>query len=253
MKLSFHKVSLSALKVDVAVAFIHQDASLLKSELNALNKAFKNKLTPFLHSGDFKGKESESVILYLDGTAGSNRIVLVGLGEKKNLSLEKYRRAAALGAKKARSLRAHIVGFEVPAASREKADSLFALAEGASLSLYRYDKYISKKKEDEPRIWELMFCSNDTSLTTMAPKILGKAQILCEATSLARDLQNAPANEIYPETLAKAARDCAEKNGFTATVMDEYEIKELGMGGVIGVSQGSAKPPRFRGRTKRDG
>lgn len=245
MKLSFHKVSLSALKVDVAVAFIHQDASLLKSELNALNKAFKNKLTPFLHSGDFKGKESESVILYLDGTAGSNRIVLVGLGEKKNLSLEKYRRAAALGAKKARSLRAHIVGFEVPAASREKADSLFALAEGASLSLYRYDKYISKKKEDEPRIGELMFCSNDTSLTTMAPKILGKAQILCEATSLARDLQNAPANEIYPETLAKAARDCAEKNGFTATVMDEYEIKELGMGGVIGVSQGSAKPPRF--------
>ncbi len=245
MKLTFHKSPLNVVKADVAVAFIHQDAKLLKSELHTLNKLHKNQFAPILEAGDFKGKEGESNVVYLGRGTGANRFVLVGLGEIKNLTLERCRRAGATGAKKARSLKGRSVVFEVPANLREKADSLLAFAEGAFLSLYRYDKYLSKKKEDEPNLEELIFCSTNKSVATFAAKRLAKAQILCEATYLARDLQNAPANELYPETLAKAAKDSADKNGYSATVLDEFEIKELGMGGVIGVSQGSTRPPRF--------
>jgi leucyl aminopeptidase len=245
MKLTFQKSPLNGVKADVAVAFIHQDAKLLKSELRALNGLYKNQISPILKSGDFKGKEGESVVVYVSKGAGSRRLILLGLGEKKDINLEQYRRAAAKGAKKARSLKARSVVFQVPANLREKADSLLAFAEGAYLSLYRYDKYLSKKKEDESNLEELIFCSTDKSVATFGAKTLSKARIVCGATCLARDLQNAPANEIYPETLAKAAKDSADKNGYTATILDEFEIKELGMGGVVGVSQGSAKPPRF--------
>ncbi len=245
MKLSFNKGTLINLKADVAIAFIHEDEIFRKTELGSLNRAFKSQLSSFLHAGDFKGKEGEAAVVYLDKGAGPSRLVLVGLGERKNMNLEKYRRTAATGAKKARSLKAVSVGFEIPSDLREKADSLQALAEGAFLSLYRYDKYLTKKKDDEPSVDNLVFCSSESSTASLAPRVLNRAQILCEATFLARDLENAPGNEIYPETLAKAARDCGERNGFAVTILDEYEIKQLGMGGVIGVSQGSTRPPRF--------
>jgi len=244
MRLTFRKSSINSVKADAAVAFLHQDEKLLNSELRTLNKLYKNQIALVLQSGDFKGKHGEHLVVYVGKGAGSSRLILVGLGDKKNVSLEKYRQAAAIGAKKARSLKSRSVVFEIPTQLQERADSLLALAEGAYLSLYRFDKYFSKKK-DEPVVDELILCATDNAVASLAPKVLAKAQILCEATFLARDLENAPANEIYPETLAKAAKDSAEKNGYTATILDDFEIKDLGMGGIIGVSQGSARPPRF--------
>ncbi len=66
-----------------------------------------------------------------------------------------------------------------------------------------------------------------------------------DATSLARDLENAPANEIYPETLARITRRLARRYGFRVSVFNSQKIKQLGMGGLLAVSQGSSKPPRF--------
>jgi len=245
MKLTFQKRNLQGVKADVAVAFFYQDDRLLHQHMQSTNKQFKNRLSPLVESGDFKAKEGESVVVFLGGNAGPKRLVLVGLGEKKKANLERYRRAAATGAKRSRSFKVHSIAFELPADLHEKKDSVFAFAEGAFLSLYRYDKYRSKDKEDKPNPEELIFCSPENSIATIATPVLVRAQSVCEATCLARDLQNAPANELYPETLAKAAKDSADKNGYSATVLDEFEIKELGMGGIIGVSQGSARPPRF--------
>jgi leucyl aminopeptidase len=245
MKLTFQKSPIQSLKSDAAVAFIHEDTRLHSAEMRRLNRQVKNLLSPLVESGDFKGKEGESVVVYLGKGHKPGRLVLVGLGEKKNVTLEKLRRAAATGAKKARSLKARTIAVEVPANLQEKRDSLFALAEGAFLSLYRFDKYFTKKKDEETVPEDLIFCSTESSVASLGPQVLVRAQIVCEATFLARDLENAPANEIYPETLAKAAKDSAERNGYTATILDEFEIKELGMGGVVGVSQGSERPPRF--------
>jgi leucyl aminopeptidase len=90
-----------------------------------------------------------------------------------------------------------------------------------------------------------VLCTEKPALVKLGETSVRSAQIVAEATCLARDLANAPGNEIYPETLAQAARESAERCGFSATVLDEREIKDLGMGGVIGVSQGSTHPPRF--------
>ncbi len=245
MNLTFQKSPLASVKADAAVAFLHEDSGLLKQGMRALNGQFKNSLTPIIESGDFKGKEKEVAVLYPGNGFKSKRLVLVGLGEKKKLTLEKFRRAAATGAKRAQSLKARSIAIELPSVTTDKENSFLSFAEGAFLSLYRYDKFLTKKKEDAPKADSLIFCTTDVSLSRISAKVLEKAQILCEATCFARDLENAPANEIYPETLAKAAKDSADKFGFSAKILDEFEIKELGMGGVVGVSQGSARPPRF--------
>ncbi len=72
-----------------------------------------------------------------------------------------------------------------------------------------------------------------------------------------RDLVSEPANVIYPETLAEQARSL-EKVGVEVEVLDERAMRELGMGALLGVAQGSARPPRlvvmqWRGAGKADG
>jgi leucyl aminopeptidase len=245
MNLSFRKSNPPAVQADVAVVFLHQDESLLKREMNDLNRQYKNQLSPALRAGDFKAKHGETLVVYLGSNFPTPRLILVGMGQHKTVGLEQYRRAAATGAKRARSLKAAKVAFAIPSRLREKAQALFAFAEGAYLSLYRYDKYLTKEKDYVANPEELIFCSTESAISSAATATLERVTILCEATCFARDLENAPGNELYPETLAKAAKESADKHGYTATILDEVEIRELGMGGILGVSQGSTRPPRF--------
>ncbi|MBI3004954.1 MAG: leucyl aminopeptidase [Ignavibacteriales bacterium] len=243
MKLSFQKSSVDKISADLITVFLHQDPTAFKQETNTLVKVLR--ISPALEAGDFAGKKKDSAMVYLESGAKTKRVLLVGLGEKKEVTLERYRRAAAFAAKRAHKLKAKTVALFLPSLLHKPHDSIVAFAEGAFLSLYQFDKYLSKDKDENRKVEEIILASDDAKVSAAAKEALRYAQVVCEATSLARDLANAPANEIYPETLAKAAQDSAQRSGYKATVLDERKIKELGMGGVIGVCQGSARPPRF--------
>lgn len=244
MKLTFQQSKVHSIKADVLAVFVHQDPRLFRQEIADLKRRLGAHI-PAADSGDFKGKDGESTVVYLDRKAASPRLLVVGLGERRKLSLEKYRRAAASAAKRARSLRAKIVGMLLPVVDGRAANIIAAFAEGAQLSLYRFDKYITKKEDDTQPVEEITFYVERTGLVGIGAKSVQTAQIASEATCLARDLVNAPGNELYPESLADAARQSAERWGYSVTVLDERELKDLGMGGVVAVSQGSEHPPRF--------
>src|SRR6185503_6607488 len=80
-----------------------------------------------------------------------------------------------------------------------------------------------------------------------------------EAVCIARDLINEPPNELHPEALADAAVAMAKANGLKVTVFDEKAMAKRGMGLILAVGQGSARPPRLvhmtytpaRGRAKK--
>ena len=245
MKLTFQKTPPHRMKADVAALFIHQDAKLLDKELRFLNGLFAGLIQPVIDAGDFKGKEKESALLYLPDSFPAKRLLLVGLGEKKKLTLETYRRVSAHAAKKAGDLKAARAAFCLPALDSDINDTLLAFGEGALLGLYRFDKYMTKKEEEKSTLSEILFCSEDASVARASTKALAEAMVIAEAVSFARDLANAPGNEIYPQTLAEAAQKSGKRWGFKVNVLNEKEIAKLGMGGVIGVSQGSARPPRF--------
>ena len=244
MKLSFRKSSLNRIKADVLALFVHQDARYFRQEIDNLGRKLGVRISA-ADAGDFGGKEGESALVYPKKGAAPRRLLLVGLGERKKLTIEKYRRASATAAKRARSLKAKSLALALPSIDREAENVIVGLAEGAFLSLYKFDKYVSKKDDDQPPLSEITLYTEKASQVKVGEAAVRYAQTVCEATCFARDLANAPGNEIYPETLAEAARQSAERCGYTATVLDEREIKDLGMGGVMGVSQGSVHPPRF--------
>ena len=244
MNLTFVQSSLGQNAADAIAVFVHQDKSLFKKEILTITRRIGVRI-PAADSGDFQGKEGESTLVYVQRGSHTRRFVIVGLGERKKLSLEQYRRSAAVAARRARTLKSKTCSIFLPPSMARFYETVTALAEGALLSLYRFDKYISKKSDDAPNIETINICTETAGNIERGAKAVRWAQTVCEATCAARDLANAPGNEIYPETLAQAATRLAERSGFAATVLDEREIKDLGMGGVVGVSQGSAHPPRF--------
>lgn len=251
MTLSFYSGSPNTKPADLVAAFVHQDKTLHQKEMKNLERLFGARVSEVVTTGDFKGKTGESFLVYLDGKARTKRLLLVGLGEESKLGkeserLERYRRSAATAAKRAKSLKAKTLLLALPSLGQSPADGVTAFAEGAALALYRYDKYITKREQDNNnQVETIILCSEDRSAQSLGPKIVAQAQVVVEATYRARDLANAPGNEIYPETLARAAQETGRRAGFKVTVFDEKKIKKLGMGGIIGVAKGSTRPPRF--------
>lgn len=243
MNISSQKVPLNRFSADLVAVFLHQDKTIFAKESKMLEQQIQ--VGHVFKLGDFKGKKDESALLYFDRNGKTNRLLLVGLGEKRTVNLERYRRAAATAAKRARSLKARTLGLFLPTLSEKPVESVVAFAEGAFLSLYKFDKYMTKEKDDDAMVEEIIVASDEPKITTAFKGALKYAQITCEAAYFARNLANAPGNEIYPETLAKAAQESSKRCGYKTTVLGEKEIRNLGMGGIIGVSQGSDRPPRF--------
>jgi leucyl aminopeptidase len=244
MNVSFESSSLKNYSSDVVAVFVHEDKTTFVREIATLGRKIATHITA-AEIGDFKGRENESCVVYTQQGKRTRRYLVVGLGERKKSTLERYRRASATAAKRARLLRAKTLAIFVPGTIRPFGHTVLALTEGALLSLYRFDKYISKKEESPDQLESISIVTEGRAKLNEGKAAVEKARTISEATALARDLGNAPGNEIYPQTLAEAARQSAERAGYQATILDEQEIDDLGMGGVIGVSRGSAHPPRF--------
>lgn len=244
MKLAFTPCDLHQTTTECAAVFVHQDKDSFAHQIKSIEQKLRLSISA-AGTGDFKAQEGESTVIYVRRAAAMRRYILVGLGKRKELTPERIRRGAAVAAREARALHASSLSLLVPASPFAFSETVAALAEGAYLALYRFDKYRTKEKDGPSDVESIAICSPKRSSVRQGRRTVERTQILCEATVLARDLGNAPGNEIYPETLAEAARESSLRGSYKATILDEHEIKSLGMGGVLGVSQGSARPPRF--------
>ena len=252
IKLRSQYSSLTKARVDLAACCVFEDPPFLKQQIGSLTSAIRG-IEPQIGTSHFMGKEHETLLLYPEGIS-ADRLVLIGLGKSAKLSLEGLRRASATGAKLAHDLRARSLALMEPDPAIVEDGNLGrrswkaigqAMAEGAALSLYRFDKYVSKKAEDREQLDRILLVSGSPQRADSMKAGLHAARIVCDATYLARDLSNAPGNEIFPESLAEQAVRTGRRHGIRVRVFNERGIKKLGMGGLTAVAQGSDKPPRF--------
>ena len=122
------------------------------------------------------------------------------------------------------------------------AEAAAQLAFGAALRAYRFDKYrTTEKPEKKPSLAAITVATEVPDAARDAHRALGAA---AEAIAFTRDLVSEPANTLYPETLAERAASLTEF-GLSVEVLDENRMRELGMGALLGVAQGSVRPPRL--------
>ena len=197
--------------------------------------------------GDFSGKEGEPLLFYPEkaksGTSPAKRVLVVGLG-KDELNRELFRKAGGTIASLAMKSKARELLLVVPELAVDLAEMVEGLSEGLVLGAYRFKKYKTQKEPDAPgeMLTQASFHGVDGKGIAKALKL---GEIAAQSACKARDMANEPANYWGPGNFSEYGRELAAAHGMKCTVLDQARLKKLGMGGILGVNQGSARPPEM--------
>jgi leucyl aminopeptidase len=235
-------------QAELIVLGMFEDQSGLSPSAASLDQALDGQIVALTTAGDFKGKAKELALIYATGKKAPKRVLLVGLGKEAKFGLEAMRVAAGTAAKRARELGVKAFSSEVFGAEQGKValrDAVQAIAEGAGLALYEFTELKSDKNGDGKKVEEIAILLPDPAGLAEAEAGLAAGRAIVAGASLTRDLVNWPGNIATPSFLAQKAQELAEKTGLRCQILDETQMKELGMGGLLGVSAGSAEPARF--------
>jgi leucyl aminopeptidase len=196
-------------------------------------------LQALVELGEAKAAPKSVAVAHEEAPGGGQRRVLIaGLGKRDELDAEKARVAAAGAASRAKELGAVSLSWAVP-------DGVAgALVEGTLLRLYEFDRFKTKKDDDEngkPGIESLELAGD-----AVTDEEVEVARVAAEAANRARDLQNLPSNVATPTFLAdRAAEIAAQHEALEVELLDRDAIVERGMGAFASVAKGTYAEPRL--------
>jgi leucyl aminopeptidase len=243
MRVSLDRRRPAESRADVVVIGHHSDEARPAGELAEMDARLGGVLSRVLAAEKFEGKPGQISYFFTNGALPVARVMVVGLGPKRSAEAEAVRRAAAATARRARDLGASTVAMYLPAAGIPARERAQATVEGARLGTYRFDKYL--KEKNGKVLASLAVLEPERRLQAAAREGARLGEVGADATALARDLVNEPANVVTPSFLAARAQEIAKAGRLRVRVLDREACAKLGMGAYLGVAQGSQEPPRF--------
>jgi leucyl aminopeptidase len=242
MKISFAELRLP--KSGTLVVGVLEGKKLAASAA-ALDQQSNGALAGAIAASRFTGKKEETLAIPAPRGLFFERVILLGLGKPAALSPLQMQRLGGVLVPALNAVGAAAATIAVDKISGARIDPGAAaanLAHGAVLRSYRFDKYRTREKpEQKPTLAELTVL---TASAASARRAYAPLEKIGEGIFFTRDLVSEPPNVIYPESLARQAKSL-EALGVKVEILDEKQMKKLGMGALIGVGQGSAKPPRL--------
>jgi len=238
---------ITKIKTDAIIVNFFEGMESLDGDIAAVDKALDGAISGLIGQGEIKGKLNEITVVHSLGKLPTARVVVTGLGKQAELSTNKIRGAVAetcrwLRRKDIANVATIAQGAGINNISFE--DSAQTIAEGALLGLYAFRKHITKEDDKLGEIKQLLIVGSDEAKLPLE-KGSEKGRILAEATNLARDMANEPANYMTPSHMAETAMKLAKSHGLEVSVLEREQMSELGMGALSGVAQGSRQPPKF--------
>jgi leucyl aminopeptidase len=216
------------------------DKTLLASA-KAVDRKAGGALTRAMAASRFTGKSGQTLEIMAPAGLGLGRVILYGFGKANKIDVLKLeacggatvRRLAASGESMLCIACDPIKGMKLGAA-----DAAAHIGYGAKLGSYRFDKYHTKTPEDKkPSLTSVTIAVAGAAAARRAYDPLEK---IAAGVCFTRDLVTEPANVIYPESLAKECKKL-ERLGVKVEILGEAEMKQLGMGALLGVGQGSER------------
>jgi leucyl aminopeptidase len=219
----------------------------LDGDIAVIDKALDGDISQLVSQGEIKGKLSEITIIHSLGKLPAARVVVAGLGKQQALSQDKVRGVVAetcrfLRQKGIDSIATVAQGAGIAGISLESA--IQAVTEGALLGIYSFRRHITKEAE-YGEIKELTIVEPDEAKLPLLEQALYEGRVVAEATNLARDMVNEPANYMTPSHMAETAATLSEAYGLEINILEREQMQELGMGALLGVAQGSRQPPKL--------
>jgi len=193
-------------------------------------------------TNQFKGKKGATLDILEPEGIKIQRLIVIGTGKPTELKERDFLKFGGVLAGKLNSgSEAVTVMAELPDGAMEPAQAA-AVASGVRLRAYRFDRYKTKKKDGEYTGLRAQI-SLAVDHVAAARKMSAGAGHLVDGVVLARELVNEPPNVLYPEEFARRAGQL-RKLGVIVEVLDVKAMTKLGMGALLGVAQGSARPGR---------
>ncbi|KAI0562663.1 Cytosol aminopeptidase [Gracilaria domingensis] len=212
----------------------------LPSSLDNLDAAMLKELSDLITDSEFKAKSGSSTeILRLAGS-GAKRVALYGLG-KKSKGTSSAAGAAKFAVQKGMAInKCKSVAVYVDEACPK---SVTSVAEGAVVASYVDVRYKKEKKDYDkvPASVQIVGIAQSSEYQ----KAIQRGRMIAMGIITTKELVNAPANVLTPETLAAAAEQVATESGLDIKVMGRAACEDLGMGCYLGVGRGSADEPKF--------
>lgn len=220
----------------------------LSDEAQHLDKLYDRILSSAIRSGDISGNLGETLLLHTPKNSNHKRILLVGCGKLKELDILKFRKVltVCINALKGTPSTDAISTFATLDLKDQSARSLTRMHILLTEDIfYKYDQTLSKKKSPAKLKRIKFLCNQQTQLKQIKQGIVqGKA--IADGMMMTKELGDLPANICTPTYLAKTAQGIKKGQGkLSLQILDEREMKKLGMGALLSVSAGSVQPAKL--------
>ena len=238
---------IARIEAGAIIVNLFEEMERLDGDMANIDKALDGAISQLISQGEIKGKLNEVTIVHSLGKLPATRVVVAGLGKKQELTQDRIRGVVAetcrlLQQKGVDSIASIAQGAEIAGITLEGAAQ--AVTEGALLGVYSFRRHITKEAE-HGEIKQLLIVGSDQTKLPILEQGCYKGRVLAEATNLARDMVNEPANYMTPNHMAEMAAKLAKTYGLKLSVLEREQMQELGMGALLGVAQGSRQPPKF--------
>ena len=196
-----------------------------------------------LEHSRFTGKKNSVLFIAAPGGVKVNGVLLIGLGkaaEIDSVQLQGLGGTAVAQLNRSGEKAASFAIDSVDGSALSAADMAADVALGVRLGSYRFDKYRTKQQEDKkPTLQrvQLMCADPDSAQEAYEPR-----DRLADGVYLTRDLVSEPSNVKYPATIVEDIERLADV-GIDVEVLNQDKMRELGMGALLGVAQGSDRAP----------
>ncbi len=222
----------------LAVGFF-EDATELTGDLASFNQKLSGILQELITDEEFKGKSGTTAVTRVGSQNGIRKLILVGLGKQENLKLDSYRSIGAAIARAAKQDPSLAISLPLEGAADAIAQ---ALTEGIHLALHQDNRFKSEPEDKAPKLESielLGLAGQDAAIS--------RGETIVSGVILARELVNAPANEVTPISMAETAQELASEYGLEIKILEQADCEnfEQGMGAYLGVGQASDIPPKF--------
>ena len=218
------------------------------SDLPELDAATGGQIADARNRGEFKPDPGELFVTPLNAEWRPSRVALVGVGAAADQSSGRLRTAFATMAVAARRRRVrHIAVMIRPTEwGLPLAETCQAVVEGALFGGFEDRRYKTDHSgaSDTPLLESCHLCV-ESAHTERATRAADKGAVIGASANLARELANDPANTLGPVAFAEQSASLVREYGVGVSILGEDEIRELGMGLILGVSQGSPQPAQL--------
>jgi leucyl aminopeptidase len=235
----------AALRSQCVVAGVFEGKELTAAA-SAVDRASKGHVSRILKQGDLEGRLGSTLLLHHVPGIASERVLLVGLGKAADFGPKEYReaiRSAVRSLAEGGATEAALFIADVKLKGQDREWALLHGAAAAADATYRFDQ-LKSKKEGRKGLARIVLAVTSKSTRAEAAAV-ERGAALGAGQSLAKDLGNLPSNICTPTYLANQAQGLARSHKLQCEVLEEKDMRKLGMGALLAVTKASREPAKL--------